>query len=835
MQEGLASGWHVFVGGASYGPYEWTDLVAWVRDGRMGPDDLVWQARLPGWIPARQVPGLFSAPTGAAPWAAQPVVASHAPPAVAPPADAAAWAPAEAAAWAAHPVTPARTSGRRRLSGLMIAAICLAAVIVLGGAATGAWLGLRGDGAGATSAVDGVGGDTTFAGDDQPEIKVEELNLTGRVVLPEGAAISPADLAVLSNADEASCSAAGDFDVTALRDEGARTLIFALNDGREPMLMAIVESSTDDLRPSVASTARALVLYDPAFLSLPRAAYESAAAKLESHPELPALESALASVIDVDPSSPLDGDAHPEPYDLAAKIAADLLSDIIVIDENASVEQVAAQVAFASEQRTRTGGASAHAPSRAAPLLLAATGDAVPGPLLARTSGNFVDVIDDPERSTAEVRLVNTTWATYLVSWTVGTADGKTKTDKTLLPRCAPWRVDLDSLKIGWPPMGFKYEKLVDVGDGDLVFDFRRNDEYMQLNIAADVVALILGVGAESIRKVSGVGWESDVFFKANAAALQAAKELGALAGRVQGQTFAQASKEAGAYFLVNGGRILLAFWPLIRNEIKEEFVTVMGKVITKRMAALAVIGYGSVDLIAQLRALGDPAIATYTTGGLQLGGLYPFNASLDLSVTPKGGKTYVFQAVVSGLPSSFANPLKFVIEFGDGTSETVTPNIEAGQVIIGVRHTYGGEVPPKVRATLQTATAKPALLASREVDLPGEEPATAVYGTYSSDLTGALLGYHLILMFGDKPPGAQSEVDVMWVYIDPETQAQAASQEPFRPMPVMVKPNGDLVIGDATTKVLISCTPSADGAQLVGSVSMFGYQEPFTATRPGE
>jgi hypothetical protein len=66
MDTGLASGWHTSRGGATYGPYEWTELATWAREGRLGPDDLVWHAQHPVWTPARQVPGLFAAGAGAA-------------------------------------------------------------------------------------------------------------------------------------------------------------------------------------------------------------------------------------------------------------------------------------------------------------------------------------------------------------------------------------------------------------------------------------------------------------------------------------------------------------------------------------------------------------------------------------------------------------------------------------------------------------------------------------------------------------------------------------------------------------------------------------------------
>ncbi len=205
------------------------------------------------------------------------------------------------AVWSGGPYSPAAPAqpGRRRLSGLSLVAICVAAVVVLAGAGIGTWLAVR-DGGGTTSGTTGGNGETPVTG----EVRVEKLSLAGRVVLPEGAALSPADLAVLSDTSEASCSTDGAFKVSAVHDQGARTALLVVNANRNPVLMAVAASSTADLEPSVASTARALVLYDPAFLSLPKAAYDLAAERLESHPGLPDLESALSDALRSDPSDP---------------------------------------------------------------------------------------------------------------------------------------------------------------------------------------------------------------------------------------------------------------------------------------------------------------------------------------------------------------------------------------------------------------------------------------------------------------------------------------------------------------------------------------------------
>jgi hypothetical protein len=36
QRSALADGWHVSIGGATHGPYDWLSVVGWARDGRIG-------------------------------------------------------------------------------------------------------------------------------------------------------------------------------------------------------------------------------------------------------------------------------------------------------------------------------------------------------------------------------------------------------------------------------------------------------------------------------------------------------------------------------------------------------------------------------------------------------------------------------------------------------------------------------------------------------------------------------------------------------------------------------------------------------------------------------
>ena len=725
--DAMTTGWYSTKRGApageQSGPFTWEELYALAQSGVFAPDDLVWHPQSPQWTAAAQIPGLLATAFSASPAgprapatlpAATPAVGPAASPAGPPPlplwARNAAPPPLPARAQAATPLTPPAAPApparpalrpRARPRKVLIALVCLAIAVVAAGAAVGTYFAARGPGQ---------------PGEGQA-IAVEKLHLQGTVLLPDGAALAPKDLVMLSNSAEDACSASGTFDMTALHDSGARTVLLALNSKRNPVLMAITEADTVDLQPSVASTARTLVLFDPAFLSLPKSAYTAAAQGLESDPRLAQLESTLAGALRSDPDTPLDADAHPDIYELAAQIAADLLSGIIQVDE-AAAEQPATQASLA----TMTGGLRAspvRLTSRPATLLAAGgPSGAATASAPATPASNFVDVIDDSEHSTSEVALVNTTFATYLVDWTLTTPKGTT-TAWTLLPRCAPWRVDETSLQVGFPPVGFRLEKPVQAGNGQLTFKFQRNDDYMGVDIALNMCTLAIGFGSEAMRKVAGGGRDIATATNITGGVLLLSKELGALGSRLQGQSYAGCAKEVAAYFAVNWGRVVIAAWPLIETELKEEFPLVLGMVITRRMAAMAVLGYGSFDLIMQLRAWGDPTIAAWSTQGIQLANVYPFAATLKLTASPRNAQTYVFEALIRNLPVDFRQPLELEMDFGDGNTETVQPNVEAGAIPVSFLHTYSGTLPKTVRAVLRTYSVSPMILASQDADMP--------------------------------------------------------------------------------------------------------------------
>lgn len=50
--------WHCHIDGKQYGPVEVEQLAGWIAEGRVRPNDLVWQEGMADWLPASSVPAL---------------------------------------------------------------------------------------------------------------------------------------------------------------------------------------------------------------------------------------------------------------------------------------------------------------------------------------------------------------------------------------------------------------------------------------------------------------------------------------------------------------------------------------------------------------------------------------------------------------------------------------------------------------------------------------------------------------------------------------------------------------------------------------------------------
>jgi len=57
--EKISLPWHLSRGGESFGPYTWDEMLSFATDGRIQPEDLVWNSSMTEWAKARDVAGLM--------------------------------------------------------------------------------------------------------------------------------------------------------------------------------------------------------------------------------------------------------------------------------------------------------------------------------------------------------------------------------------------------------------------------------------------------------------------------------------------------------------------------------------------------------------------------------------------------------------------------------------------------------------------------------------------------------------------------------------------------------------------------------------------------------
>lgn len=57
----MAEQWYISKEGKQYGPYSWEELTAFAGEGRIGPEDNIWNSSMAAWRPAGEVPGLLPA------------------------------------------------------------------------------------------------------------------------------------------------------------------------------------------------------------------------------------------------------------------------------------------------------------------------------------------------------------------------------------------------------------------------------------------------------------------------------------------------------------------------------------------------------------------------------------------------------------------------------------------------------------------------------------------------------------------------------------------------------------------------------------------------------
>ncbi len=448
---------------------------------------------------------------------------------------------------------------------------------------------------------------TDELGPEPTPLPLEEVTLSGRVALPAGSALRPADLRLMSNVDDVAVDEGGGFAARALRGEGSSTLAMATNAQGNPVLLRLTRGpdTTGSGEMSAASTARALVLFDYAILLLPPEQVDQAFALLEAHPDLPALIQAVEQAVAADPDRPLDEQAHPELYEQAGQITWELLDRLV------------AQGAIPRESIAAHPGPSAH----------------LARPLAQDDRGEYVHVEDDEAHTAPSVTLVNASFCYYKVDIN---RDGEAWKTEYLA------RNTIFTPFFQWPP-ALRYTRKIEPGDGKLDFTFSKRKEVTAVDLMLTAFSAVAGVPATQAGRMEHL---TNYLVGSTAVTLQLSKSLYTMMASVSGESFYEISKRTMAWTVENSVQIgTIGVAVLMRdsaNLSNKAYVSWAFRVLGTKAGWGLLLGYHSVNLGTMTWSMVH-APDEYVESGMQRDGRYPafrlllFPAHLESEPIPEG------------------------------------------------------------------------------------------------------------------------------------------------------------------------------------------------------
>ena len=523
-------------------------------------------------------------------------------------------------------------------------------------------------------------------------LAVEDVTLTGSVELPAESALPLAEMRLVTNRGTVAPAADGGFTAPAMRGADNATLALLTNAAGNPVLLRATRGAAT-LAPgavSITSTARALILFDPAVLALPPDQQDRAATLAAADPGLPALEAAVRAALLADPADPLNADLHPDPYRLSGQIVAGLLA-----------------------QLDATGRAPAVGGRALAPALVAAA--PLPG-------SDYVYVTDDPDHNTPEVLLNNASFAYYKVTVQ---RDG-VEWGRFVLNRNKPY-----SALFHWPP-AYVVSQSIAPGDGELAFTF---EKYSRMTIY-DMIWTVM-MQATGIPAANAATLEADLglLLTAQTEAGRVARDLVTLLERSQGKTAQQIGTDVCKFLGAHGVILALAVATIqgrhLAKAAGQQYVSLIGRYIGQKAAWAAIIGYVAADLAWMGWSVANaPALVT-VPAARQQAGIYP---AVTLSVTSTApaeiqpGQSYVLDVRAANIPEVF-HDVEVYVEAGDQPVKEIDSQEEGGLIALQVKREYAGE--PEVRVYLMAAATGRQLAAATVPLGPGPRPTALPGGSW--------------------------------------------------------------------------------------------------------
>lgn len=400
-------------------------------------------------------------------------------------------------------------------------------------------------------------------------------------------------LKVLSNAGETGLPGSGSVSIDFLHDDENvpnPTLLMVTNAAGNPILLKMSDDPGDDF--TAATTALALVLYDPNILLLPHEDFLRVRTAVQADSRLAGLTAAILALIQVHDPNPLDYDSHPELYQQAVDMAQDALQSIVPAGSYSGFQDSA----FQEDKGIK-------------PL----------------------EVVDDKGHSTNEVVPTNRTMCYYEIK---AGKDGKPfRTYKIERRNLLDYHIIKWPLEFN-PGVDFEVTSKIDIGDGALTFNFEKEKKLTVVYCMLSVATTAIGAGSTKLEDIEeGLG-----------AVAGAGGEIAALMQQmITNRPANQVEANKMAYNLIYGvfhsGYTLVTtvYEKQIKEQLQHNFFKTAFKIAGSKVIAWGSASYAASDIAVTLWDL-HYAPDTYNEVGNQVSGEYPVRLTI-INVEPNNGR----------------------------------------------------------------------------------------------------------------------------------------------------------------------------------------------------
>ena len=422
---------------------------------------------------------------------------------------------------------------------------------------------------------------------------VEDISIRGQVILPEGVTWQFSDLTVFTAFGEVPVQPDGTFEVPAVRSPQKTLLVMAVLPSQNAALLGLFYPGRENetLELSAASTARALLLFDPAFLEMPVDQQLYAADLGAGLMDFDTLAQNVQASLTADPLNPLDGETHPELFSQSAQLALQVLTLMGAWPPPEITAGISTAVGLAGNIRQTVGMGRLAAPME-------------PGKQFqtpeSKSGSSWIFVEDDPDRNLPRVTVVNDSFAYYQLK--ISATDPKTK-NKTVWNETDQHPLVIERkhpYSVGYAPDGTLRHvstRDLELGDGVFSFDFELDKKLSTLDLVSSTVQGFLGVNAKTP--------ELQYIYNSLGDSLELLTQTYTFVSSLKGKSMQEAAFEFGVYFNKTWMTHLKTIWQYQGESMKRELKNTWGdlglKFLTNKFFYMLEAGYAGADIALML------------------------------------------------------------------------------------------------------------------------------------------------------------------------------------------------------------------------------------------